>query len=302
MTNSKYYLSKKEYIRKQIARTNKKDYENYVVSRIVHLLDNLDVKFVTQQYVQKENGYYMADLYFPQLNYFVEIDESHHLKQEKADQIRDADFQNVVGIRPRRIDVCNATIEDINNQCDKTVEEIETIIDNKRTKNEFVPWDPSKEFNPDTWIKKGKITTKDKVAFRRIVDGCKALGLDYKGFQRAGAKHPFEQNTLVWFPKLYQNGVWENFYDEEKGVIQEKNIESKEKRIKHIEYHLNDPLKRRIVFARVRDPLGFILYRFRGVFELDEDTSNYKDGLCWRRTSNEAKTYNYRKIELPSVI
>ncbi|GAB2765677.1 AbaSI family restriction endonuclease [Salinimicrobium soli] len=301
MPKSRFYLTKKEYIKKQIARTNKKDYENYVISRIIHRLDNLDVKFVTQQYIKKEDGYYLADLYFPQLNYFIEIDEGHHLNQQEADKVRDADFHNVVGVSPKRIDVCNTTIKEINDQCDQTVTEIETRLIKRKRSGEFDPWDPEKEFSPDTWIKKGKITTGDKVAFRRIVDGCKAMGLNYEGFQRAGAKHPFEENTMIWFPKLYPNGAWENFYDEEKGVIRERNIESDEKRMKHVKYHLNDHLKRRIVFARVKDPLGFILYRFRGIFELDEDSSNYKDGLVWCRTNDEAKTYDYKKTKLQFV-
>lgn len=44
-------MNKKEYIIRQIAKTNKKNYENYVVTRIFHLINRLDIKFVTQQYV-----------------------------------------------------------------------------------------------------------------------------------------------------------------------------------------------------------------------------------------------------------
>ena len=46
-------MTKKEYIKRQIARTNKKDYENYVVTRIIHKIDDLGVKFTTQQYVKR---------------------------------------------------------------------------------------------------------------------------------------------------------------------------------------------------------------------------------------------------------
>lgn len=66
---------------------------------------------------------------------------------------------------------------------------------------------------------KRKINVSDKVSFRRSVDACKCMGLNYQGFQRAGARHPFEANTLIWFPKLYPNGTWDNSYDDSTGII-----------------------------------------------------------------------------------
>jgi len=45
----------KEYYIKQISRTNKKNYENYVVCRILNKLDDISVKFITQQPVIIKN-------------------------------------------------------------------------------------------------------------------------------------------------------------------------------------------------------------------------------------------------------
>lgn len=41
-------MVKLKYIIKQLSKTNKKNYENYVVTRIWHKLNDLDYKFVTQ--------------------------------------------------------------------------------------------------------------------------------------------------------------------------------------------------------------------------------------------------------------
>jgi len=286
-------MDKKEYIKRQMSRTNKKDYENYVVTRIIHKLDDLDIKFVTQQYVKRPEGRALADMYFPQINFFVEVDEGHHLSQEEADRVRDADFVNATGNEPRRIRVADRTIEQINTQIEDVVLEIRKKINEAKASGEFVPWDIDKEMNPDTWIEKGKIHVEDKVAFRTIVDALRCMGLNYKVFQRGGTNHPYEKNTMIWFPKLYPNGVWDNDFDENKGEIIEKNIESEKKMIAHIKGHFKDPRKRRIVFARVKGILGDIQYRFRGIFKLDEEKSSTDRGLVWRRVSREAKTYDY---------
>tara|TARA_B100000767_G_scaffold181144_1_gene169067 strand:+ start:386 stop:1249 length:864 start_codon:yes stop_codon:yes gene_type:complete len=286
-------MDKKEYIRRQISRTNKKDYENYVITRVIHGIDDLNVKFVTQQYVKRPNGRGLADLYFPQINYFIEIDEGHHLNQIETDRVRDADFEDATGFKPKRIDVATKSIEEINGQIDKVTKEIKALIQDKKRANQWSDWDISNEMNPDKWIAKKKIHVDDKVAFRKIVDGCKCMGLNYAGYQRAGANHPYEENTLIWFPKLYLNKEWANDFDEEKGVILEKNIESDEKRKAHVNTRLNDKRQRRIVFARVKGMLGDVQYRFRGVFILDKMASNHEKGLVWKRVSKEAKTYKY---------
>ena len=286
-------MDKKEYIKRQISRTNKKDYENYVITRIIHGVNDLNVKFITQQYVKRPNGRALADLYFPQINYFIEIDEGHHLTQMEADKVRDADFEDATGSKPKRIDVATKSIEEINQQIDCVIIEIKSLITDKKHKKQWIDWDLEAEMNPDTWIKKKKIHVNDKVAFKKIVDGCKCMGLNYSGYQRAGANHPFEENTLIWFPKLYPNGIWENDFDENKGIIIEKNIESIEKRNAHINSCLNDKRQRRIVFARVKGMLGDVQYRFRGVFELDKEKTNNDIGLVWKRVSKETKTYSY---------
>ena len=47
-------MKKYNFIKKQLSKTNKKNDENYVVSRIWHLLNNPDVKMITQQYIVRD--------------------------------------------------------------------------------------------------------------------------------------------------------------------------------------------------------------------------------------------------------
>jgi hypothetical protein len=120
---------KKEYIARQLARTHNKRYENYVITRIWHKLDRLDVKIVTQQYVSRPDGYALVDLYLPQVGLFIEIDEGHHLRETNIaeDKIRERDVISVTDNQIVRIDVTK-DLEDINNCADEVVTLIQTLI------------------------------------------------------------------------------------------------------------------------------------------------------------------------------
>jgi very-short-patch-repair endonuclease len=95
---------KKEFIVLQFARTHNKKYENYVITRIWHKLDRMDVKPVTQQYVVRPEGYAKVDLYLPQVGLFIEVDEGHHKRNVTADEIREKDVIEVTEGQVVRID------------------------------------------------------------------------------------------------------------------------------------------------------------------------------------------------------
>ena len=87
-------MEKIEYIVKQLSRAEKKRFEHFVVTRIWHLLNDLTLKFITQQYVVRPFGRALTDMYFPQLGIHIEVDETHHLNQQEQDQLRQADIVN----------------------------------------------------------------------------------------------------------------------------------------------------------------------------------------------------------------
>lgn len=284
--------NKLTYILRQLSKTNKKNYENYVVTRMYNRLDDLEIKFITQQYVSRGNGQYaLTDMYFPQLNLHIEVDEPHHERNVEADKIREEDIINITNHKIMRINIYNSIeIEEVNLQIESVIEYIKA----KKVElgEEFIGWDTKKEYSTEAYINKGYIDTKDNVAFFKIVDACNCFGLNYVGYQRGGAKHPIEKGTLLWFPKLYANDKYTNRLSDDGNLIFESN-NNKESTKEQILEQSNSKvfLSRRIVFARVIGPLGDIMYRFKGEFILDTEESINNKCFVWRKISERVKTY-----------
>lgn len=282
-------MDKLEFIIRQLAKTDKKNYENYVVSRIWHKVDNVNVKFITQQYVSRGEGKYaLTDMYFPQINLHVEVDEQHHKENIAADKVREADIVNITNHKIMRVDIYKG-LKDIHGQIDDIVKQINSMI--QCLGDKFIPWDLQKEFSPETYINKGYISVEDNVAFMRGYEACNCFGLNYKGWQRGEANHPIEKDTSIWMPKLYPNGEWDNTMSFKEDTIFEKAALTNEK---HYNKQFNiETIKRkkRIVFSKVRGPLGDIMYRFKGLFELDEKESVKKNCVVWRKINDTVRTY-----------
>ena len=123
-------MTKREYIIRQIAKTNKKNYENYVVTRIYHRLNRNDLKFMTQQYVNRPDGHALTDMYFPQLQLHIEIDEPFHKKQKKLDINRESDIIQATNHEIHRIKITE-DLTKIDNQVESLVERIKKNIEIK---------------------------------------------------------------------------------------------------------------------------------------------------------------------------
>lgn len=286
---------KTEYITKTLARTFRKNYENYVITRIWHKLNRYDIKFITQQYVSRRSGYALVDLYLPQLNMFIEVDEPPH--NPTIDEIREKDIIILdKGIRFKRIIIAEeygkerlVDIKKVDEQCDALVLKIKRRIRALSKSKAFKPWD-EKEDDPQTYIKRGQISLADSVAFSRCADAANCFGHRYKNLQRGGVKHPLNDDTLIWFPKLYPHGEWQNEISEDGSVIRESNIDKKKNKIE-IQKRLESPRKKRIVFAHGKDKLGIQRYRFKGVFELDREETDTKQCAVWKRIAEVIKTF-----------
>jgi very-short-patch-repair endonuclease len=281
---------KKEYIARQLARTHNKKYENYVITRIWHKLDRLDVKLVTQQYVSRSNGHALIDLYFPQIGLFIEVDEDHHHTKANlsADMIRDKDVVAATENQIIRVDVTKS-IEDIHRHIDDIFILIHELIE--ELGNSFIPWNITQENDPLTYINKGKISLKDNVAFSTSKDACNCFGYNYKSFQRGGTKHPNKSDTTIWFPKLYPHGEWENKISSDGRIIWERNMDET-KNSEQVQKWLDDKRDLRIVFAQGRDSLGFMRYRFKGVFKLNREKTVADQCAVWEKIADEVETIN----------
>ena len=137
-------MTKREYVIRQIAKTNKKNYENYVVTRIYHLLNRTDVKFVTQQYVNRPEGHALTDMYFPQIKLHVEIDEPFHKKQIGFDIHRETDIIQATDHHISRIKITD-DLDSINSQIKILIDQISAKI--KLTEAETINNKVKKIFN-----------------------------------------------------------------------------------------------------------------------------------------------------------
>lgn len=282
-------MTKREYIIRQIAKTNKKKYENYVVTRIFHRLNRDDVKFMTQQFVNRPEGHALTDMYFPQLELHIEIDEPFHKKQEKLDIDRETDIIQATNHEVYRIAITEE-LEQINLDVEKLVTIIKQKIDDKMKIKKWEPWDLEKEFNPNYYRTKGYLDVNENSAFRQIVDACNCLGQNYKSVQQAWFKSKVYPNHNLWFPKFYENAEWDNRISNDGKIITEK-CKNPEK----YENWFNDVtsnMVKRITFPRSIDNLGFRLYKFAGIFETDLEESSFENGVIHRLTQTKIEIEN----------
>lgn len=239
-------------------------------------------------------------MYFPQFNFSVEIDEGQHINAIEQDKIRDQDYifatkelkQHPKGWMPRRIEVERTNnrreiaIEEINSEIDKVVIYIRKL---KKESNNFISWDLSKEFD---YKDKDYFDVEDQIVFKTIKDGInyfRTPDKEYHGYQRAGAP-TMDKLKLLWFPKLYPNKDWNNSLSDDENLI--KTIPEKSTNLKienYLQNILEKGVRKRIVFARVKGSLGFVLYRFKGYYELDEKMSNENGYCCWIRKTTKVK-------------
>jgi hypothetical protein len=285
-------MTQLEYIARQLSRAQKKVYEHYVVNRIWHQLDDPELRFVTQQYVKRPKGIALTDMYFPQLKLHVEIDERHHFTEEGNrtlfDQIREADLINVTGHLLRHVVVAGQPLASVHEQVKLLIGEIKTL---KQGSLGFQPWDFDAEQDPSLYIKRGYIDIQDDVAFPTMVAAANCFGNSYQsnGIWTGGARHP-EPGCDIWFPKLYENGDWHNSISADDSTIVEK-CKNPHRQKAHVDKTLTGSINKRIVFARVKSPLGDVMYRFKGEYELDRERTSYHSGVVSRRTATCVKTY-----------
>ncbi|MCG8396109.1 phosphoribosylaminoimidazole carboxylase [Bacillus atrophaeus] len=281
-------MKKYNFIKAQLAKTNKKNDENYVITRILHKLDNLDVKFITQQYVVRDDGgYALTDMYFPQIGVHIEVDEPHHIHQIIQDEIREKDIVSITNHEILRVDV-SEDLNAINSQIDYIIQYLNKKI--SELGKEFEPWNIERENDPKTYINKGYIDLKENVAFEKCVDVCNCFGHYYKSWFKGGAKHPYLDDTRLWFPKLYPNDEWDNSITSDELIIREKSTD-KSKVKAHMEEHIDSNIHNRIVFAKVKGPLGDVMYRFKGEYKLNIEQSYSENCLVWERSATRVKTY-----------
>ena len=283
---------KLDYMERLFAKISKKKTESYVISRLWHQLNDDRVKFVVQQYIKRtQDKYALADLYLPQLNMFIEINEPFHKDENgvlrEIDRIRNEEIARVTHSAPIIID-CDNNIEAIHQQVTEVVNLIKQNIQERGA--DFRAWEGESSLSVDYHRKKGYLKVEDNEYVRTIDEAFAVFGTKakHKGYYRAGgADIPGRENEIVWCPNSVHH-IWSNILSDDGMVIREYNKKDETARKAHVEKFLKTNQKR-ATFFREEDDLGFKFYRFVGVFELDKKESMQENKCVWKRISDYYK-------------
>ena len=266
-------ISKDDYILRAFSKIQHKKWELYVNTRIVHLLDDPELEFVCQQLIKTpDHKRYLADLCFPELELYCEVDELQHSSHEHAiaDENRMKEIIDASHFTEKRIQIYDNNLKikeltEINEEIDSLIRYIKDRKQEYIANNNFNPWDYYNKYNPEVHIERGYIDTKDNVSFLYHRDALRCFGYDGGHFQRA--VWSIKGTTKgVWFPKLYENDLWNNSLSDDF-----KRIEMTKKDHSTIEIEFEDV--EWFVFAHYKDFLGQTVYKFLGEFHSSRELS-----------------------------
>lgn len=289
---------KLEYMERLFAKISKKKTESYVISRIWHQLDDDRVKFVVQQYIKRtQDKYALADLYLPQLNIFIEINEPYHKNNVEVDKVRNEEIINKTHSELHIID-CGFIVKGKNGKDEihwKTLNEIhhrikEVVSCIKQRVSElgenFKPWDEANTLSVEYHRNKGYLKVEDNECLRTTEDVAAVFGTKakHRGFLRAsGAAIPDKKNEIVWWPNT-EHRLWHNELSED-GMFIYEYPKAEDKRAAHLD-QWKESNQTRVTFLRYKDDLGFCFYRFVGVFRLNRDKSIRENKCVWEHVSD----------------
>lgn len=262
-------------------RTYGKKYENYIVNAIYERVRNPELVPVTQQFVHSskdERKYYLLDLYFPQINYGIEVDERQHLEEENKlkDIIRQDDIKNAISCDEGRIQIFKPngepkiprmlSYEEIDKQIDEQVAIIQKRI---KTYGKLI-WETNDDVKQHV-IENETFNVKDNVEFSSITEIYNMVGHKVKQLGRCYVK--LNEKYHLWVPTMaikLDNGLiksvnnYENYLTEDWGEIIE--IDKTQSRIKTQSGVFNE-MTNRVVFMKMRNRFGKSCVKFVGVFK-----------------------------------
>jgi len=283
-------MDKMEYLKKQFAHTKGKTFENYIINQLWAKVEDLGLYPITQQYVKRPKGYALLDLYFPQINFAIEVDECAHMeeKYKNSDELRMEEiFSSVIDIEIERIK--EGVYDEVRHQINDITEKIKKKVAQCGPFTWDENWQTNEYQEKMKKIKKrGKLLVSDFIGFNRIQVTNDIFNMNLtEGHLRYG-KSWFEipNNGRVWFPYLVENKKWENTISDDWNTLSVKYIgEEIEKNNKEYinKYGLNTNLKI-YTFAKYKNSFGKISYRFIGIFKF---IGQEKSSFIYKRICNE---------------
>lgn len=278
---------KLEYLARTLSRTRRKDFENYVVNAVWNRLSDDTLQPISQQYVKRNSGYALIDLYFPAVNVGIECDEGYHLNaaQRQRDLSREAeitaeltaiDGDPAKGYKAMHIRA-SGSYEQTEGDIDKAVREI------RRRKKLFAPepWEPQKPPYVRA-LEAGVLRADDYLQFHTIADAVRCFGRDNKRYQKSyfSIGHGYH----LWFPKLAIERPDGSVSPAARGIANTLSYDGSTLYEHWPEDCQGVEPSQRITFPRGVDVFGRQAYRFAGVFE--------PVGL----DKNDARTVIFRRV------
>ncbi|TRW49997.1 hypothetical protein FM042_03865 [Aliidiomarina halalkaliphila] len=134
---------KYNYLIEQLHRTAYKRHEAFIVSSLIHDSSLSKLKPCTQFYVRRtDSGYALVDIYYPQLNIAIEIDEPHHLNNKESDLSRQRHIEEHLACDFYRICIANG---DVLTQLNEVKEQLRLALKKRVINNCFEEWcEPTK--------------------------------------------------------------------------------------------------------------------------------------------------------------
>lgn len=268
--------TKTQFIIRSLSKIARKKWELFIVSRIIHGIED-DIEFVCQQLVRRPDGSRaLTDLFFPQFNLHLEIDEPFHSKQLKADEKRTQDIILSTRHEVERIRVHDdkenlKTVYELRDEADKFIKRLHAKKKILLEKGDFEPWDWEKRYSAQAIIKRGYLDVEDNVVFRTQVEAMQCFGFRGRGWQRGAWTIPDGSEDWVWFPRLYEHFLWKNELSPDgkhlfQRAMNDEGITSIAKQMTNARENLS---RKVIVLAKARDTLGLNLLRYVGTFRVN---------------------------------
>ncbi|WP_353935954.1 AbaSI family restriction endonuclease [Microbacterium lacticum] len=269
--------SELDYYARMLQKIQTKKHEVYAISRILHRLDDPEIELITQQAVHTSEGLALLDLYLPQFDIAVEVDELQHFSAQgkAADKAREQRVLDLTSLEFVRLGIGSLhTRDEFRRTVDGFIDDVRQRKQTAVSVGSFAPFSFGSRHDPEYWIARGRLTIDDEAQMQRMHHVTRLFGHQHKHWQRATLR--LEDGRQVWMPYLAQEGSprrtdWDNrLLDGGRTIVERRLGDWATGTYEDVE---------RIVFAKFRDPVfGAVYYRFLGVFRIssqEEDTTTF---------------------------
>ena len=288
-------MKKLEYVVCSLSRGTKEKYENYVINAIYQKVNDSNLIIETQKEIRLSNHYRpLMDLYLPQLDIAVEVDEGYHSREDQKEHDIWREESIVSEIQGTclgrrilfvRVKCYGVTLEELNRRIDEVVQIIKDRISSRSAP---LIWKSHQEILEDI-RKRGTIEEDDVFDTNHEIINL-VYGKSLRGWQKA-------MYHLLWFPvmsekeedELTSRATWQNFFNDSQSIIYERSVDSNRNADKK-DWARKDEESRtlRIVFVKDRDTFGKSRKRFAGVYR----ASGWDDNMnaqIWKRVASEIR-------------